>query len=79
MVSNSGLKEALEAKTLAGKLDDLVYELSVTLSFTTNNISKLKTMVLEAKKVAEHAARKASALKKLPSGDAWAQIGCAPN
>ena len=64
---------------MAGKLEDLVYEISVTLSFTTNNISKLKTMIPEAKKVAEQAARKSSALKKLPSGDAWAQRGCAPN
>ena len=38
---NSGRKEALKAKTLAGKFKDSLDELSVTSSSTTNNISEL--------------------------------------
>ena len=64
LVSASGRKEALEAQTLAGKLKDRVDELSATLSSTTTNTSELKTMVAEAKKVADQASSKVSALNK---------------
>ena len=45
LVINSGIKEALEAKILAGKVKDRVYELSATSSSATKSISKLRTTV----------------------------------
>ena len=64
LVSNSSRKEALEAKILAGKLKDSVDEISTKSSSTTNSIRKIKTTVAAAKKVANQAASKISALNR---------------
>ena len=62
--SNSDIKEALKAKILAGKLKDSVDEISTKSSSTTNSIRKIKTAVAAAKKVANQAASKISALNR---------------
>ena len=64
LVSNSGKKEALEAKIQTGKVKDRVDELSATLSSATKSISELRKTVAAAKKAAEKATSKVSALKK---------------
>ena len=64
LVINSGIKEALEAKILAGKVKDRVYELSATSSSATKSISKIRTTVEAAKNSADQAAIKVSDLKK---------------
>ena len=64
LVSNSGRKEDLEAKTLAGKSKDRVDKLSAMSSSTTNSTRKLKKTVTAANKAADQAASKVSALKK---------------
>ena len=79
MVINSGIKEALEVKTLADKLKDSVDDLSDTLSSTTKNIIKLKTAVAESKKALVKAERNVRALNKLSSGDVGVQGGCDPD
>ena len=62
--SNSDIKEALKAKILAGKLKDRVKKISATSSETTKSISEIRTTVTVAKKAADQAASKVSALKK---------------
>ena len=64
LISNSIRKGSLKAKTLAGKVKDRVDKLSATLVSTTKIISNIKTTVAEAKKAADQAASKFSALKK---------------
>ena len=63
-MSNSVIKEALEAKILVGKVKDRVDELSATSSSATKSISELRKTVAAAKKVAYQVASKVSALKK---------------
>ena len=53
LFSNTGRKEALKAKILAGKVKDRLDDLSATLSSTTKSISELKTMFAAAKKAAD--------------------------
>ena len=64
LISNSIRKGSLKAKTLAGKVKGRVDKLSATLVSTTKIISDIKTTVAEAKKAADQAASKFSALKK---------------
>ena len=78
-ISNSGRKEALEAKRFGGKLKDRVDELSAMLSYTSKNISELMTTVAASKKVVDQETIKFIALKKGSSGGARVQVGCAPD
>ena len=64
LVSNSVIKEAIEAKILEGKLMDRVDELSAAASSTTNIISKLSINVAADNKAADQATSKVGALKK---------------
>ena len=64
LVSNSERNEAIEAKILAGKVNDRVDDLSSTSSSTIKSISEIRTTVAASKKVANQASSKVSALKK---------------
>ena len=64
LVSNSGKKETLEAKTLKSKVKFRVDELSSTSTSTTKSISKLKTMVAAAKKAEDQVESKVGTLNK---------------
>ena len=64
LVSNSGRKEALEEKILAGMVKDRVDEISATLSSTTKRIIDHRTTVAAAKKAADQEEIKVRYLKK---------------
>ena len=78
-VSNSGRKEALEAKKMVVKLKYLVDKLSDTSSSAINIISELKTAVATATNAVEQTTRKFISLNKLSLGEAGLIGGCSPD
>ena len=64
LVSNSGSKEDLKAKTLTGNLKDYVGDPSATLSLTTKSTRKINMMFAAVNNAADQVKRNFSALKK---------------
>ena len=64
LVINSGRKDYLDTKIMAGNLKDRVENLSVTSSSAIKSISKLKAVVAAANNAAYEAASKVRSLKK---------------
>ena len=78
LVINSGRKDYLDTKIMAGNLKDRVENLSVTSSSAIKSISKLKAVVAAANNAAYEAASKVRSLKKLSSRNSGVQVSCAP-
>ena len=69
LVSNSGSKEDLKAKTLTGNLKDYVGDPSATSSFTTKSTRKINMMFAAVNNAADQVKRNFSALKKWHSSE----------